>query len=236
MSLFFKADTSEHREKLRTIFPYVLNAVTADMLAARWGISQQQRSLRRLEQELRAATSTVNVWRTEAQGWLRQAMELGLYPAEKLPGEWIDLLEALRGVTQSTSRSAEPTLDSLDASLVRLEELRGEEAEAATELSENRQRYNEIRRLLQSSVVYGSAIRVQRDRLKLSEWIRARIRARESDDAIVKMTAQGERDVDDLCAALEGIEMRIRSQPTMSDTLDKERIRLSSEVESCIDV
>ena len=231
--LFFKADTSEHREKLRTIFPYVLNAVTADMLAARWEISQLQRNLRRLEQELRAATSTVNVWRTEAQGWLRQAIELGLYPAETLPAEWIDLLEALRVVTQSTSRSAQPTLDSLDASLLRLEELRGEEAEAAAELSEHRQRYNEIRRLLQSSVVYGSAIRVQRDRLKLSEWIRARVR--ESDDAIVKMTAQGERDVDDLCAALEGIEMRIRSQPTMSDTLDKERIRLSSEVESCIE-
>jgi hypothetical protein len=28
--MFFKADTTEHREKLKTIFPYVLGAVTAN--------------------------------------------------------------------------------------------------------------------------------------------------------------------------------------------------------------
>ena len=31
---FFKADTDEHREKLKTIFPYVLGAVTPDILIA----------------------------------------------------------------------------------------------------------------------------------------------------------------------------------------------------------
>jgi hypothetical protein len=28
--MFFKADTTEHREKLKTIFPYVLGAITAE--------------------------------------------------------------------------------------------------------------------------------------------------------------------------------------------------------------
>ena len=232
--LFFKADTTEHREKLRTIFPYVLNAVTADVLAARWEIAQQQRTLRRLEQELRAATSMAEVWRIEAQGWLRQAIEYGLHPADaRLPSDWVELLDVLRIITESTSRSASPTLESLETSLVRLEELRSEEADAAAVLSENRQRYNELRRLLQSSVVYGSAIRVQRDRLQLSEWIRGRVR--ESSDTVVQLTMQGQQDVADLCAALEGIEMRVRSQPTMSDTLDKERIRLAGQVERSIE-
>ena len=59
--LFFGADTTEHREKLKTVFPYVLNAVTPDMLAARWELSQLQRQLRRLERELQATASTVDV-------------------------------------------------------------------------------------------------------------------------------------------------------------------------------
>ena len=231
--LFFKADTTEHREKLRTVFPYALNAVTAEMLAARWEISELGRQLRRLEQELRAAMSTVDVWRTEARGWLRQAMDLGLQPTTgELPQEWVEVLELLRDTTKSTSREARPSLESLDASLDRLEELRLKESEAAVELSESRQRYNEIRRLLQSSESFGAAIRVQRDRLRLSEWLRSL--ATETSDALVQLTSHGRQDIDDLCAALEGIEVRIRSHPAMSDTLDKERIRLSSRVEQCI--
>ena len=156
--LYFKANTTEHREKLKTIFPYVLNAVTAEVLAARWKISQLQRMLRRKELELQAMKSTVDVWRTEAKGWLRQAVELGLLEAHTLlPSEWPDILQMLRSVTQSTSRSASPTIDSLDESLTRLETLRSAETDVAAALSHDRQRLNEIRRLLLSSVSYGTA-------------------------------------------------------------------------------
>jgi hypothetical protein len=49
--LFFKADTPEHREKLKTIFPYVLGAVTPAILEARWELDRLQRTLRRKETE-----------------------------------------------------------------------------------------------------------------------------------------------------------------------------------------
>ena len=232
--LFFKADTTEHREKLKTIFPYILNAVTAEVLAARWEIAHLQRNVRRLELEFQAAMSTVDVWRREAQAWLRQAVDLGLRPASaEFPDDWLDMLQTLRDLTSATSRTARPTLDSLDATLVRLEQLRQDETEAATQLSESRQRYNEIRRLQQSSVLYGTALRVQRDRLQLSSWIRDR--CEESADAIALLSEKGRQDISQLCTALEGIEMRIRSHPTMSDTLDRERIRLSSTVEQSIE-
>ena len=228
--LFFKADTTEHREKLKTIFPYVLNAVTAEILAARWEVAELKRVLRRKERELQATRATVEVWRREADAWLQQAVELGLYPVgEGLPVEWVDVIEVLRAVTRSTSRAAKPTVEAVDTTLERLEELRDQEGEAAAKLSNERQRYNEIRRLLQSSAAYGSALRVQRDRLQLSQWIRSRLE--EDEDPLGALSAQGRQDVEELCLALEAIELRIRSHPAMSDTLDKERIRLSSEVE-----
>jgi hypothetical protein len=232
--MFFKADTTEHREKLRTIFPYVLNAVTAEVLAARWEIDRLQRLLRRKDAELAAASASVAVWRTEGQGWLRQAIDLGLLPIDTLlPGEWPDILDQLRSVAEGSFRTARPSLPSIEASLTRLEELRSLEGIAAAELSAHRQRLNEVRRLLQSSASYGSAIRVQRDRLALSEWLRAKVS--ETDDPLAMLGDRGHQDLDALCDALEGIEIQLRSHPTLSDTLDKEVLRLRSLAEQSIE-
>jgi hypothetical protein len=87
--MFFKADTTEHREKLRTIFPYVLGAVTAAVLQARFEVDRLNRILRRRETVLRGIVSATSAWRLEAQGWLRQAIELGLLPPDRvIPADW----------------------------------------------------------------------------------------------------------------------------------------------------
>jgi hypothetical protein len=87
--LFFKADTTEHREKLRTIFPYVLGAVTGAVLQARFELDRLNRILRRKEAELRGIISATSAWQLEAQGWIRQAIELGLLPPNQpIPADW----------------------------------------------------------------------------------------------------------------------------------------------------
>ena len=57
--LFFKADTTEHREKLKATFPYVLNAVTQKMLEDRWELDRLQRLLRQKEAALKAASRCI---------------------------------------------------------------------------------------------------------------------------------------------------------------------------------
>ena len=59
--LFFKADTTEHREKLKSIFPYILNAVNEDVLAARWELDRLNRVLRQKESALKAARRAVDI-------------------------------------------------------------------------------------------------------------------------------------------------------------------------------
>ncbi|EQD34662.1 hypothetical protein B2A_12716, partial [mine drainage metagenome] len=137
--LFFKADTTEHREKLKTIFPYVLNAVTAADLAARWEIERLQKLIRRKEAELNDALSTVNVWRLEASAWIRQAIDLGLLSSDtRIPDEWLDVLTILRSIAEKSSRQARPSVKTLDVPLSRLAELRKAEVEAAEAVSEHR--------------------------------------------------------------------------------------------------
>ncbi|WP_109108279.1 DUF3732 domain-containing protein [Azospirillum sp. TSO35-2] len=229
-ALYFNADTTEHREKLKAIFPYVLGALTADMLAAKWEIDKLQRQLRRREAELNAMRSSVRTWQIEAEGWIKQAIELGFVPANTLiPDKWPDILDLLRTITESSSRTAQPSVTSIEIMLVELQRLREMEREAAAELSDHRQRLNEIQRLIDSSNSYGSAIQIQRERLDVANWIEALVER--SDDPIVALGGGGRRKLEALREALVGVELQLRSQPSLSDAFNRERLRLRGSVE-----
>jgi hypothetical protein len=172
--LFYKADTTEHREKLKAIFPYVLNAITEELLADRWERDRLLKVLRQKEAALNALRSTTNVWVSEAQTWLQKAKELGLLQLDvKIPEVWDGMLELMRNICNSDVRLANPTVGSIDSVLVTLEGLRSQEAVEALTLTHSRQRLLELRRLSESSKSYGDAIFIQRDRLAISEWLRS---------------------------------------------------------------
>ncbi|MDB5584435.1 MAG: hypothetical protein JWR80_9611 [Bradyrhizobium sp.] len=232
--MFFKADTTEHREKLKTIFPYVLGAVTATVLQARFELDRLQRMLRRKETELKTIDSANNAWKAEALGWLRQAIELGILPADtQLPKEWPDIVDLLRRIAMSNGRSARPNLPGIDVTLVRLGDLRTEETEIAGQLSEHRQRLNELRRLVESSEAYGDAMRIQRDRIGLADWLRGL--SADVADPIVSLGEGGREKVLALCDNLDGLEIRLRTHPTLSNTLDKEIFRLRAAAETTLE-
>ncbi|HYI64548.1 MAG TPA: DUF3732 domain-containing protein [Allosphingosinicella sp.] len=230
--MFFKADTTEHREKLKTIFPYVLQAVTAEVLQARYELDRLGRLLRRRETELRTLAAAGNAWRLEAQAWLRQAVEFGLLPTDQqVPSDWPTIVDLLRRVVVSDTGAAQPSLKGIDVALGRLQELRTRESEVSASLTQHRQRLNELRRLVESSEAYGSAIHIQRDRLALSDWLQGLIPEEGEDEAIALLGGGGRDKVLELSDALAAIEVRLRTHPSISDTLDKEvyRLRVATE-------
>lgn len=230
MVLFFNADTSDHREKLKAIFPYVLGALTPQMLEARWEMDRLYKELRRADAALTASKSGVRAWQRETDAWLRQAIEFGLLPVNtQIPVEWADVVDLLRRALRTNTHSAFATLASIEPTIQRLQELRIRESEAAKHLSEKRQRLAEMQRLLDSSHSYGAAIRIQRDRLNISGWLRGR--ASESDDPLVAVSQSGQEKINELADALAGTEIQLRSQPALSDSFDRERLRLRKDVE-----
>jgi hypothetical protein len=232
--MFFKADTTEHREKLKTIFPYVLGAVTASVLQARFELDRLSRILRRKETELRAIVSATTAWQIEAQAWLRQAIELGLLqPDQPIPADWPGIIDLLRQVVASHARNARPTLAGIDVTLTRLEALRGDEAEVAARLTEHRQRLNELRRLRESSDAYGGSMRIQRDRLSLATWLRGVVESY-ADDPIVRLGQGGRDQLLTLCDNLHAVEVKLRTHPAMSETLDRETLRQRSATEEVL--
>lgn len=230
MVLFFNADTNEHREKLKAIFPYVLKALTPAMLEARARLDELQRVQKRLENELGAIRRAVRTWQAETDAWLRQAVEFGLVPVgTAIPTEWADVLDLLRVISTKDSRAALTTADSIEPTLKRLEALRNQESDAAAVVSQARQRLNEINKLIEGSKSYGDAIRIQRDRLDISKWLKGLADDRESVLSIV--SDGGRANLNRLTEALSGIEIELRTQPVMSDTFDRERLRLRVLVE-----
>lgn len=231
--LFFKADTTEHREKLKTIFPYVLGAINPELLQARHELDRLSRLLRRKEGELKARQHTGAAWQREGFAWARLAVEYGLLPANTVvPDDWPSTVDLLREALHSDARSASPTLEGMDVIMSRLTELRAAESKLTITLNQSRQRLHELRRLDESSDEYRDGLRIQRDRLSLSDWIRDL--TAEHPAAVLEPSEAGSVRVEQLCQALEGIELRLRSYPRVTESLGNETLRQRETVDTVL--
>lgn len=231
--MFFKADTTEHREKLKTIFPYVLGAVSPELLQARHELDRIQRMLRRKESELKARQDSGAAWQREGFAWAHLAIEYGLLPSQTvIPNDWPSTVDLLRVALRSDASTATPTLASMDVIMARLTELRTAETNLVTELNQSRQRLHELRRLDESSDVYSNGLRIQRDRLGLSSWIRDLSTAQPV--AVLEPSEAGRSRIDQLCEALEGIELRLRSHPGVAESLGRETLRQREAVDGLL--
>jgi hypothetical protein len=231
--LFYKADTTEHREKLKAIFPYVLNAITEQTLADRWERDRLLKVLSQKEATLNALRSTTSEWVSEAQTWLQKAKEFGLLQLDTpIPEDWDGMLMLMRKVCSLDIRFANPTIASIDSVLATLGGLRNKEADQALTLAHSRQRLLEIRRLNESSNSYGDAIFIQRDRLSISDWLRSLPQA--IPDAVSEISPESKTKLNTLCDLLKGLEVELMSQSTVMDRLDKEQLRLRGMVEDSL--
>ncbi|MGH2959235.1 MAG: DUF3732 domain-containing protein, partial [Solirubrobacterales bacterium] len=88
--------------------------------------------------------------------------------------------------------------------------------------------------LEESSDEYGAALRSQRDRLSLSTWIREL--SKPERDPVFSLTGSAREQVARLCEALDGVEVRLRSHPSLGETLGKETLRQRQATQSVIDL
>lgn len=170
--LFFKADTKEHREKLRNIFPYVLNAITPELLAKQHELRRTERELNRRERELRVAQEVSAEWLAQILSKVQEARELGLI-ADSLPAEMTrdEMVELLKRVIANTDRTMNVSSVTISESLTELADLEKEESAISQHITTLRRRQGEMKRLRESATSYHDALVIQRDRLKVADWL-----------------------------------------------------------------
>ncbi|MBF8264918.1 MAG: hypothetical protein HW384_782, partial [Dehalococcoidia bacterium] len=171
--LFFKTDSYEHREKLKTIFPYILNALTAEEMAKRHELADLKKELRRKENELATVRQVSERWMAEIKAKTSEAKELGLIQKNIRPeASKEDLVELLTDVVRSSADHVRVTTETVSEAVEELVGLQNEESATSMELSRLKKRFSEMSALRESTVQYKDALHVQRDRLKVSEWMR----------------------------------------------------------------
>lgn len=173
--LFYKADTTEHRTKLINIFPYVLGAVTPENIAKRHEINILVRELKRKEKELTKIKEVSQKWKTEINGWLAAASELGLIKLNKELDEltFDEQIEQLSTLSQKSATDAEISYKNIELSSQEIVSLRKEESQISLMLSSLKKRYTEMTQLMKSVDNYRESLAIQVERLNISKWLRS---------------------------------------------------------------
>lgn len=229
--LFYKADTTEHREKLRTIFPYVLGAMTPELLAKRWEMEQVQRDLRRLERELSAQSQATERWKAELKAWISEARQLGMVPHDEvLEGRReSDLIAVLKEAVAKSSHEATVTATAIELSSREASELDREEAAVALRLGEVRARMEKMIRLRETVDEYTGALQKQRERLGLSRWLRE-LHHNASCPLCGGQFKDAQHELDLLCDALAEVEASARQMSPVPAAFDRELVHVREEV------
>ncbi len=170
-TLFYKADSYEHREKLRTIFPYVLGVVTPEVLAKQHELEELRRTL-----------------------------------------------------PTTISKSADELVS-----------LRQAESEQSMQLAQLRQRFFEMTELRRSSVEYRGALRLQRDRLAISDWLRKRTDNDHDCPICGNVMNRQEEKLEELLKSLEQIENTATQFQALPASFDREYQRVRSETTRAAD-
>lgn len=169
---FYKADTYEHREKLKTIFPYILGAVNPQLLAKQHELTQLRKDLRKKQGELANVKDVSQRWVAEIQARVSEAKELGLIKDPNLTAATREhLIDILSQIVASSDYEIKVTAETINDAVDELIQLQKEESSVSMELSSLRKRQAEMAALRESTVLYQGALQVQRDRLQISEWL-----------------------------------------------------------------
>lgn len=233
-TLFFKADTTKHREKLKTIFPFVLGAVTVRSLAAEHETAELESRLKKLRAELTRRQRAVETWRAEAFGLFARAQELGLVSsAEEAPRTFAACLAALSQISENLDSRGLPAFSpgATERAVRELQLLRSEERKVDEELGVHRRRLARIRSLTESLRGFGSVASEQSARLSGVGWLSKTLR-HGSDCPVCGVEGEtAKAHLEELADAAEELQAQQAAADSMPPALERETQQVSEEIQ-----
>ncbi len=179
-TLFFKTDTPEHREKLKSIFPLVLDVINNDSL-----IEQRRKSL--LMKEAKDLNIKIDILRDKSErilkeviAYYKEADYLGLIDENnRVDGQFkIDeLLRVLRCVLNDIENEyIPPNTPSLSNSCAdRYRQVLDEELSLQSQIGNLKRREIELVNIADVSSTYNQALENQQERLKSVGWLKKKL-------------------------------------------------------------
>ena len=234
-TLFFKADSYEHQEKLKYFFPYVLGAIDGRILEAR-------RQLRSLEAELKAKRDQLDERRIRSSVWLQdfrtffaQAREYGLLAntPDAAPDWEVETFVAhLKPVPALLKQQALPKVErgATQRMAKEIASLEKEEGTLTAAIGDRRRKLTKIEQLRSSAGGYGQALSVQSGRLGPLNWFSEHLVEGHSCPVCGSESESAKAEILRLAQLAKGVEIAIGSIGTVSEVLDKEATSLADQL------
>ncbi|NWJ22654.1 DUF3732 domain-containing protein [Rhizobium sp. RM] len=172
-TLFFKADSTDHRNKLQHILPLAMGIITNEDLVRAHRIRLLRDELRRVETELRSRRTAIDNWRATAHGAFFRAQELSLLPSGEPPANLPALMTLLENVVNAGGRTI-ATAGRITAAVARLDDIRSREQTLDTKIGADRRRLRKLRSLSRSVGDYAEILQEQAASVVGIGWFKAR--------------------------------------------------------------
>ncbi|MCC6584557.1 MAG: DUF3732 domain-containing protein [Chitinophagales bacterium] len=174
-SLYYKSDSSKHREKLKTIFPYVLKAVDNEYLELKEELRNKERELLILQKELEKRIKISEKWLGEIRANYNRAKEYGLLnnapPFDEYwkPEEYISYL---RGISNNIPNDGIPLIPigATTQTTERISVLQEQEIQVAFDIQNLRNRQELIKKIDSSNQEYRKSLLSEHSRLSSVNW------------------------------------------------------------------
>ena len=220
--LFYNIEKMEHKSKLINIFPYVLGAVTAEMLATMQERDRLTKERDKLARDMANIKNVSESWKQEVLTWLSVSRELGLtvFNPDTAMDFHLQVDELKRIISKNENDSTLIASNVTDISEEILK-LRDEERALSIELSAARKRYEAMKELDDSKRRYDESLQIQHNRLDISSWLRSL-----SNEMVCpvcgEMHNEPNKALDELCNAVSEIEKQAGIVQGMSISFDRE--------------
>lgn len=235
-TLFYRSDTYEHREKLKTIFPYILGAIDNKVLMAQEEIKELIRESSIVEKEIENNEKLSAKWDSQIKTYYLRAKEFGLLNQSPYPNsEWSSdvYMRYLRGIPQRIADNGLPQIEvgTTNDITTKINRLKNNEIEVSQEIEYLRTRQILVKNVYSSNVEYSQAVIDQYGRTAGVDWFLKKL-TNEVCPFCKTSSSDASEYVNKLSVVSESIKQKASSSNEIRKVLDKEILNLNKSLKT----
>ena len=171
-TLFFKADTYEHQEKLKAVFPLALGVVDSHVIAMKHDLKLLEKELSNKKREIESRARVNDIWKTDISIYYSNALTLGLIKSDEYAEHYEQKEEQLRRIVK-TDR---PQLTDIDFEISdkiinEINKLNYEETEISRNIQRYRYKLTKINEIINEKKDLEKSLEIQEYRLSPTTWL-----------------------------------------------------------------
>lgn len=236
-TLFYKADTVEHRFKLQMIFPLALGLIKSDTLEIQKRIKELEDELNIKKRELEEKKKIVEAWKNEFSSLYTRCIELGILKDVPFPEkDWTmdNYIVFLKEVPSIASKNPYPNINNgVNQKYVRyISNLTTEEGHLLEDLEESKIKLKLLNDFSEVKNSYQTSVNDQLIRLEVTKngWLEQKLSSLQGCPFCGNSNDKAKKEIQDLLKSSSEISLKTKKLNLSTGLLDKERLELDKHI------